>query len=42
MPPLKKPANQWIFVCEKMGLAVASMGGNVEEFNENGDNDVDL
>jgi hypothetical protein len=43
MPPLKKPADRWFFVCEKMGLAVASMGGNVEELNENEDNsNVDL
>jgi hypothetical protein len=42
MPPLKKPTDSWFFVCEKMGLAVASLGGNVEEFNDNGDDDVDL
>src|SRR5882762_8016851 len=39
MPPLNKPADQWFFVCEKMELAVASMGGNVEDFNENAGNE---
>jgi hypothetical protein len=42
MPPLNKPADEWFFVCEKMGLAVASMGGNVEDFNENGDDNMYL
>jgi hypothetical protein len=42
MPPLNKPADQWFFVCEKMGLAVASMGGNADDFNENaGNGDLD-
>lgn len=39
MPPLKKPADQWFFICEKMGLEVASMGGDIEDSNENEDDD---
>jgi hypothetical protein len=42
MPPLKKPADEWFFVCEKMGLAVASMGGDIEDSNGNEDDDVYL
>jgi hypothetical protein len=42
IPPLKKPANQWFFVCEKMGLEVASMGGDIEDSNENEDDDMYL
>ncbi|KIK04752.1 hypothetical protein K443DRAFT_92394, partial [Laccaria amethystina LaAM-08-1] len=42
MPPLNKPADEWFFIREKMGLAVASMGGNVEDFNKNGDDNMYL
>lgn len=31
MPPLNEPADDWVFVCEKMGLEVAEMGGAQEE-----------
>lgn len=43
MPPLNKPADEWFFVCEKMGLAVASMGGIAENANgiESDDDDMD-
>ena len=33
MPPLNEPADDWVFVCEKMGLEVAEMGGVEEEDN---------
>ena len=42
MLPLKKPADEWFYVHEKMGLAVASMGGLAENVNGNeGHDDLD-
>jgi hypothetical protein len=42
MPPLKKPADEWFYVCEKMGLEVASMGGMAENVNGNeGEDDLE-
>ena len=39
MPPLKKPADEWFYLCEKMGLAVAYKGGIIENVKGNEGND---